>query len=142
MWPVNHHSWNFHAPKDVESDDDGNIYIADEGYQLIFKYNGDGDLVTSWGGSGSLYGKFGKLSGMALDSSGYIYLTDSDLSKVNKFTTNGEFVKRWSMEGSPEAITLDQNYIYLIDSENYLIRKFDKEGLEILTWGGQGGRRW
>jgi DNA-binding beta-propeller fold protein YncE len=105
---------------------------------LLLTKSGDEDssgtegevTVTSFGGSGSVNGKFGQPYGLAIDSSGNVYVTDTQYSTIQKFTQNGVFVKKWDFTPGvfPMGLVAFQNKLYVCDLHGNGIRIFDLEG--------------
>lgn len=56
------------------------VFVSDGA--SIHKFSPDGELTDTWGGHGSVPGKFGHISGMAVNGDGDLYVTDETLSRV------------------------------------------------------------
>ncbi len=145
LWPVLYQPWYF-FPYAIASDNDGNLYIADNQNHRISKYNSSGQFVTTWGSEGADEGMFDNPKGIALDREGYIYVADSGNDRIQKFTPDGEFVALWGKSGSgdgeldnPLGITSDESgFIYVADSNNSRIVKFTDKGEYLAATGGYG----
>ncbi len=71
----------------------GNIYVTD-GYKnsRIHKYTPDGQLITSWGTSGTDAGEFNIVHNIATDKNGYVYVCDRENHRVQIFDKNCIFL--------------------------------------------------
>lgn len=72
----------------LDTDKNGNIYIADFSNNSIQKLAGDGSLLIKWGKTGTGDGQFKKPADISLDFDGNIYVLDSGNNRVQKFTPN------------------------------------------------------
>src|SRR5205807_10433127 len=70
---------SFNRPSDVAWDRAGNIYVADGfgGNNRIAKVTKGGELVKSWGQTGSAPGQFNQIRGLASDAAGNLYVADA-----------------------------------------------------------------
>ena len=88
-----------------------NIYVFDVGAQnKIRKFDLAGNLITSWGVTGTGNGQFA-----------------STFSPVG-FTGGA----------NTSLIGLCDNYVYVVDSNNYRVQVFTQDGVFVRTWGNQG----
>lgn len=89
----------FSVPHGLVADDEGNIYVADYGNNVIRKVTPDGTTTTLAGspyagGEGSTDGigqaaRFFRLSDVTMHSSGSIFIADKDNDVIRKMTANG-----------------------------------------------------
>jgi len=95
------------SPSDVEVGPDGNIYVADWGPNLVFKFSPDGELLTKFGGDGNGPGQFGTFSPdfIAISPEGEIYAfdeneTDADVEfdRVQVFDSDGNYLREFPIE--------------------------------------------
>lgn len=61
---------------------------------FIYKYDQDGNELTSWSGFGENTGSLIPI-GLYADERGNVFITDATRRTVNRFDSNGEFISRW-----------------------------------------------
>ncbi len=146
------------GPTGLAFDSAGNMYIADNGNNVIRRVDTAGNITTFVGASGGTNGTAGRLSapnGLWFDASGALYIADSGNQRVAKFVppatfTNfaGNLTAGFSGDGGPATsaklskpvdITLDAaGNVYVADTNNSRIRKIFADGT-ITTIAGIGG---
>jgi len=147
QWPTDRAG----SPGSTVVDKDGNVFVSffgsDDGN--LQKYDPQGNLIKSWGGTGSGDGQFaGRIEDIAMDQDGNIYVTDSFNHRIQKFDGNGNFLLKFgggpSTEGhgtftNTRGVAVDTNgNIYVVD--NLFLQKFDAQGNFITQWSQtQGG---
>jgi gliding motility-associated-like protein len=97
---------SFNSPYQVAFDQAGNLYVADEGNQLIRKITAGG-LVSSYAGSGALGSVDGSLAtasfdnpvGVAVDPSGIMYVSDQGNSTIRKIDLAGNVTTFAALNG-------------------------------------------
>ena len=116
----------------------------------LYNATGDGDyeLVTKWGSSGTGNGQFDHAFGVAVDNSGYVYVADTDNHRIQKFTTEqiGDFVTTWGGLGTgdgqfnyPKGIAVDNSgFVYVAEYGNHRVQKFSSLGTFVTKWGSYG----
>ena len=122
----------------------------------VLEFDGDGNLLRSWGGPGEGYQWFGNEHGIEVDDRGFVWLTGNaaDDSQILKFTQDGKFVlqigKIAQPEGSsditqlgrPAEVTIDKaaNEVYIADGYgNRRVIVFDATtGAYKRHWGAYG----
>lgn len=136
----------FMWPTSLALDHIGNVYVADEWYNRISIFTGDGDWLGKWGTSGAGDGELNRPSGMAFDMENNLYVVDSLNHRVQKFTADGRFIARWGTVGSgagefnmPWGIDIDtQGHVYVSDWRNDRIQKFTADGHFLMQFGTAG----
>lgn len=135
----------FNDPKDIITDDDGNLYVADFENHRIRKVTADGDVTTlaGSGSTGAVDGtgtdaSFNFPAGIAIDDANNLYVVDQNNHGIRKVTQSGIvtfFVgsgTSGSMDGTgtsalfnePKDITIDgDGNLYVADFKNHTIRK-------------------
>ena len=75
----------FMDPVRAAVDNNGRVYVVDQGNSRVQVFTGDGTFLTRWGGPGAGPGQFDNPVGIALDSQG-IYVADKNNSRIQKFS--------------------------------------------------------
>jgi DNA-binding beta-propeller fold protein YncE len=139
------------SPGSTVVDKDGNVFVSffgsDDGN--LQKYDPQGNLITSWGSTGSGDGQFaGRIEDIAMDQDGNLYVTDSFNHRIQKFDGDGNFLLKFGSGPGTEGhgtftntrgVAVDANgNIFVVD--NLFLQKFDAQGNFITQWSiTQGG---
>ncbi len=129
------------APRGLDVDGTGNVYVADTGDNQMLKFNpttSSFQLNATFGAAGTI-GKSDKSSGSGngefnapfdvavSPDGGTISVSDSGNNRIQQFaTTDGTFIGAFGQQGngdgqfnSPEGLTYDNTgYLYIVDSGN------------------------
>jgi tripartite motif-containing protein 71 len=94
----------FSAPRDVDADAAGNIYLANYKVNNVVKFTSAGVCLSAWGTTGTGNGQFRALYGvrLAMDpvlNAQAVYVADANNSRIQEFTTAGVFVAALGAEG-------------------------------------------
>ncbi|MHB8389384.1 MAG: NHL domain-containing protein [Acidobacteriaceae bacterium] len=155
----------FSTPMGLAVDAGGNLYIADQGNDLVAKVDLAGEIVAV-AGCGANCGtvpsttqepassaKLNGPSGIAVDATGNLYIADSGNNLVEKVNNSGQIVVvagggSTSPSTTPNSATSAQlngpvgvavdaaENIYIVDSSNGLIEKVDTSGHIVVVAGG------
>lgn len=151
---------NFNQPAGAAVDQYSNVFIADQGNNMIRKISPDGTVVTFAGQTtaGSSDGKgiqamFNSPDAVAVDSSETIYVADQRNNMIRKIASDGTVT---TLAGSTTAGSLDGKgtaagfnnpmgvactetgaFIYVSDSGNNTIRMITPDG-NVITLAGSG----
>ncbi len=131
-------------PRDISTDFNENIYVADSSFGRIQKFDKNGNYIskiTLQSGSGD--GKFSSPTSFTMNSTGNYLIVDSNSRRIQELDGSGNFVRKLT---SPPAtndkptyissITLDSaGNIIVSDFENNRIQRFDANTGGISTWG-------
>lgn len=152
----------FYAPAAVAIDSSGNVYVADNGNNVIRKITSKGS-VTTLAGSGSrgavdgtgTAASFNQPQALCVDVAGNVYVADQGNNKIRKITPQGvvttlagngtaglEDGKYTASEfNSPAGIAIDSSgNIYVGDTNNNVIRRISPTGaVETIAGTGQQG---
>jgi sugar lactone lactonase YvrE len=136
------------GPKDVTTDAQGNVYVANESNARVDKYASDGTYLQSFGSSGSQPGQLSLPVGVAVAPAGQVWVSDFDgtRGRITVYNPDGSLVRTFGSAGSgdgqfrsPGAITLDPTgNAYVVDTGNHRVEKFAPDGTFITKWGSQG----
>ena len=150
---------SFNAPQGLGIDENGNIYVADAGNNLIRQISPSG-FVKTFAGTGiqgstdgpSVAASFNNPVSIAVDLNNNVYVADAGDHVIRLITTAGivstlagsgvagsaDGQYRAASFNNPSGITADvAGNIYVADAANNLIRKIDKTGL-VSTLAGDG----
>lgn len=85
---------------DLALDGSGNVYVSDahpfsSGSDHIQKFSPSGELLATWGGTGSGPGQFNNPTGLAVDSKGDLFIVDSANNRVQELSPAGRYLAEW-----------------------------------------------
>ncbi|HEX7423780.1 MAG TPA: hypothetical protein VF311_07830, partial [Terriglobales bacterium] len=103
-------------PMGVAVDGSGNVYIADVGYNAIYKWSAATQQVTTLVSSG-----LNSPSGVAVDGSGNVYIADTSNSAIKKWSASTQQVTTLVSSGltHPCGVAVDgSGNVYIADSGN------------------------
>lgn len=140
---------NVTGPFGIAVDAQGTIYVADAGDNTIKKLSPTGQLLATWGKTGSAPGELSWPQGVAVDAQGNVYVVDANNSRIQKFSSTGTLLAVFGNTGSsverlnlPVGIDLDaQGDLYIADLRNHRLVKFSPEGTFLIAWSGAGGKQ-
>jgi sugar lactone lactonase YvrE len=151
----------------IALDGDGNVYLADEYFEVIRKVNLSGNMLSTAVGNGLAYsgdgglataaqfGSYDGLAGTAVDTAGNIYIADYEAAVVRKIDAKTGIISTFAGTGTsgysgddgaaisakiahPIGLAFDAaGNLYITDAGNYVIRKVDTAGV-ISTFAGNG----
>jgi len=148
----------FNTPTGVAVDNSGNVYVADQGNNLIRKITPNGNVSTlagTAGVSGATDGynaTFNAPSGVAFDNSQNLFVADAGNNLIREITLAGDVStfagggKAGAVDGQgaaasfnhPIAISADfHGTLYVADEKNNIIREISAQG-KVSTLAGNG----
>ncbi len=115
---------SFTGPTDVAVTAAGDIFVLDGhgplGNNRVVRFTGDGELVTSWGETGSGVGQFHDPHAIDIDSQGRIFVGDRGNNRIQIFDQDGHHLATWTQFGRPSGLFIDANdVLYVADSESH-----------------------
>ncbi|HNO35915.1 MAG TPA: 6-bladed beta-propeller, partial [Nitrospira sp.] len=143
------HGGEFMAPMyGLAIDQQGSIFVVDNGNNRIQKFDRNGNFIILWGNFGAANANFHNPTGIACDAKGDVYVVDTNNHRVQKFDGKlGGYLMKFGSRGNgegqfnaPWGIAIDRvrGYIYVVDSANFRVQKFDMSGEFIMSWGSFG----
>jgi sugar lactone lactonase YvrE/uncharacterized protein YhhL (DUF1145 family) len=136
----------FTGPAGLTLDDQGNIYVADQHLNCVYKVSSSGQLLLKFGLYGTSDGQLDEPFGIALDGQGNIYVTENFNHRVQIFNASGQFLLKIGTQGTgkgqfsyPKGVLVDpQGNIYVADKNNHRIQKFNSKGEWLSMFGSYG----
>jgi len=98
----------FNRPTQVAVDSrNGDLFVSD-GYSnaRVHRYSADGDLLASWGESGTGPGEFNTVHNVAIDSDGWVYVADRENHRVQVFSSDGKYETQWVNLAAAAAVCI------------------------------------
>ena len=87
---------DFKEPIDIAIDQDGQVYIADNGVGSVLVFESSGKLLRKIGSRGTAKGQFKDISALAVTPNGRVLVADS---RIQVFKPNGEFIQEIYPQG-------------------------------------------
>ena len=86
------------------------FYVSDGyGNARVHKYSPDGQLLFSWGESGTGEGQFNIAHNVSTDKDGWVYVADRENQRIQVFDKNGKFETQWKNMARPCGLYIDRN---------------------------------
>jgi DNA-binding beta-propeller fold protein YncE len=75
----------------------GAFYVSDGyGNARVHKYSAEGELLFSWGRSGSDPGEFNLVHSICTDRQGRVYVADRESHRIQVFDDTGRYITQWN----------------------------------------------
>jgi tripartite motif-containing protein 71 len=86
---------------DLALDASGNVYVSEphpfsDGSDRIQKFSPSGELLATWGGTGTGPGQFHQPTGVTVDGKGDVFVVDADNNRVQELSPTGQFLGKWN----------------------------------------------
>ncbi len=138
-------------PRGMAVDENGEIYVAENGNDRISAWDANGSFLRGWGSLGANDGQFIDPQGVAVFE-GEVYVTEWTGHRVQVFDENGTFLRKWGGFGTadgqfqyPWGIVVDRDangtQVYVTESwgsNRSQVQVFDENGTYLRKWGGYG----
>ena len=144
----------FMTPHKITIDKEYNVWVADNGSNLIYKFNKDGKVLMTLGKKGVAGTAndefFDAPTEVAVAPNGDIFVADGHTgggtavgnARIVKFDKNGKFIKAWGKKGmdpgefdGPHSLVFDsRGRLFVADRQNNRIQIFDQDGKFIAQW--------
>lgn len=122
-------NYMFAYPADIESDEEGNIYILDYRDCVVRKYDSQGKFLKQFGRKGQGPGEFQAPYCMFLTPQNKIYVKDAGANKIEEFSLDGIHQKTHSF---------DMLYFFKVNKNNDFIvdfSTFNEDGIRYICVG-------
>lgn len=139
----------FNTPVGIAVDQQGDIYVAEEGGARIQKLSSLGQPLTQWGTPGSGPGQFNVPYDLALDASGNVYVSEPNAfgaanDRIQKFSPTGVPLAQWGGPGAgpgqfndPTGLTVDsKGNVFVVDAYNNRVQELSSTGQYVAQWKG------
>ena len=143
----------FVSPHKLAVDQEGNLWLADNGGHQVFKLNQDGKILLTLGKkgiAGAGLDEFDAPSDVAVAPNGDIFVGDGHTgggtatgnARIMKFNKEGKFLKTWGKKGMGagefdviHTLAFDsRGRLFVGDRQNNRIQIFDQDGKFIAQW--------
>ena len=143
----------FVSPHKLSVDKEGNLWLADNGGQQVFKLNQDGKVLLTLGKKGVAgpgMDEFDAPTDVAIAPNGDIFVGDGHTgggtatgnARIVKFDKNGKFLMTWGKKGMGtgefdvvHTLAFDsRGRLFVGDRQNNRIQIFDQNGKFIAQW--------
>ena len=131
---------------------DDSLWVAAWHADEIRKFDQNGTLLLTLGGSGSDPGQFDFPHDVAVHpTTGEIYVLDTDNARVQIFDAAGTYQREWALGGNPQqpfGIEIDPTgqWCVITNSGNREVLKYGVDGTPLANWwrpgSGPGEFRW
>jgi len=141
-------NYMFSAPRDIDADTQGNIYVLDIEEQTIKKYNPKGKHIKNISRAGQGPGEFEYPRHICISELGNIYVADIFERKIEVFNLEGEYQRALNLKNLDE-ISFTRNQELIIGAKypekgkkdeiqySYRVGKYDQQKNEILDFYSQ-----
>jgi DNA-binding beta-propeller fold protein YncE len=140
---------SFLTPVDLNTDAQGNIYVADSRNQRVEKFDAQGAYLQSFEANEQT-GPFSELWGIGVADDGTLYVGDTWNHRVLKFAPDGSFLQAWGQPSAvpepgpfdlfgPRDIAIDpEGNLWVTDTGNNRLLKYSQDGESLGIYGGKG----
>lgn len=107
----------FNHPTDVAVAPNGDLYVSD-GYanSMVHWFSPEGSLKGSWGGPGSVPGRFTTPHGIWVLADGRVLVGDRENNRIQVFDGQGHYLSEWNDLYKPMDIHVDRDgLVYVVD---------------------------
>ncbi|NOX54845.1 MAG: hypothetical protein GXP27_10490 [Planctomycetes bacterium] len=133
-----HEQTPFDCPRDVDLDEDGNLYIADAYNNRVLKLQPDGELIWALERfanplEGEEEDELFEPSSVCIGSDGVLFVADTNQNRVLGFDSNHKLVWLLHQENlfhfpSEVRLSRDGTAIFVADQGQLRVQRFDRQG--------------
>ncbi len=129
------------SPASVVVDKNGVLWALDKKRARIVKLDDAGNILLSFGSSGSHNGEFDDAEDFAISSTGLIFVADRGNRRVQAFSSDGVFLKEIRNDATdkldePASIVIDaQDMIYVLDKGRSVVSTYSAKVEPLAVFG-------
>src|SRR5205085_2492329 len=133
----------FHQPRGLAVDSQGNVYVADFDNHRIQKFTPNLEVIRAWGEPGNQPGQFKQPCAVAVGAGDVVYVADTWNQRVQIFDADGELLSSFAVAGW-ESKVFSEPYITITPGGTIfvsvpllqVVRAYDASGNVIREWNG------
>jgi sugar lactone lactonase YvrE len=122
-------------------DRDGNVFVTDRGNSRVEKFDGAGQLLTTWGRLGTGEGEFNHPFGITVDGQGNVYVGDVGNARIQVFNGSGLFLRAWGSAGGGDGHFSPDLADLAVDAAGDVYVTDRRNGLQVYDATGHFMRR-
>jgi DNA-binding beta-propeller fold protein YncE len=127
----------FNKPTDIAKAPNSDLYVSDGyGNSSIHHFTTEGELLRSWGESGTGSGQFNLPHGVWADEK-RVYVADRQNNRVQIFTPEGEYIEEWGNLLRPCDIYFDRRGRVYVAELTQRVSILNKRGEVLARLGGE-----
>jgi sugar lactone lactonase YvrE len=126
-----------YQPRDVATDAEGTIWVADTGNNRIQHFSPQGEYLGEFGEEGSWEGALLAPTGVATDAEGNIWVADAGNNRIQQFDPEGGYVTEFGFfSGRPGDLHLDSEGNLWVSFSDYgcIVKYAVAEQPQVLGW--------
>ena len=134
---------NMRSPGCISFSKNGTWAVTDSSKHCVHLFNGEDQLVKTFGTIGSANGEFKNPKGVVFDGDDHLYVVDGNNHRVQKFDTSGNYLLQFGSKSdygklnSPTGIAVHNDKVYVADSGNSIISVFRLDGEYCFSFGSE-----
>ena len=129
----------FNQPTRAVLSQSGELYVSDGyGQSRVHRLTADGDVIVSWGASGTGPGEFNLPHDVTVDKNDRVYILDRGNLRCQIFNSNGEYLTEWGDLRSPNDLFIDNDDVIHIAEGGQRLTVMSLDGTIIARWGEKG----
>ncbi len=129
----------FRGTVDIQIDENGCIYVADEYNHRIQRFSSTFSYLNSIGSFGSEEGQLKYPFKIELGLNNAVYVLDSQDNWIHAFSRDGTFLERWPIPSGRDIAVDENGIVFLAFSNDYpfdqvTVNKYSSEGMLLSSW--------
>ncbi|AJE04205.1 6-bladed beta-propeller [Geobacter pickeringii] len=134
----------FSKPLDIRSNGQGQVYVVDVGYNVVFVYDLLKKQVRIMGGEES--GQLSKPVSLAIDGDGNIYVSEVEKGLVLVFDKDEKPLRAMKLSDTVQkigglAIDREQKRLLVTDARGHKVDVFSLDGKHLFSFGSRGEKQ-